>query len=523
MTAVSETKGKKKITAVGLEYDLGYIRAVKITGDELGNFNLELAVEERGTFTRDEDLVESLTKIKQKLGGGRYIMVSNLTGKQIHTSQLAFRLMPAEQMPGALKIHLRKIIPFEIAGSTVEYQVIKEPSEKGGQADLIVSVASKAAINRQIRNLDKAGFKPQVMDILPLALGNALRKCGDSASATPQVAIHMGPSVCTVVIDGPGFPYLHRSVYFATDEVFGDKKEKIPLGERERKLNALGQEIARSITFYEKTYGSGNFQTIFITGEYVDEPSLLESLGTHTGLEIHKMAIAALAANGSQEPPGKYDLALALALGALPQRDARSCAYTANMVRDLRLAEKKAETSRVMAVMAGWACFGVLALAILYTVLKVLTMESILDAERQRLWRLQEAYKKYTATRAVVDKSDIELLDTLQGSRIFWTRKLAAMAMHLPDNYWITEFSYKRKEMNVSGYGYITPDQEQLVTLDDYLNLLRQDSTFNDDFARTYLNLTERDDEGRRLRVGFDYSSTYSKTSSTYSSETGSR
>jgi hypothetical protein len=108
----------------------------------------------------------------------------------------------------------------------------------------------------------------------------------------------------------------------------------------------------------------------------------------------------------------------------------------------------------------------------------------------------------------IVNRSDIELLDRLQNDRIFWTRILVPVARYLPENYWITRFGYEKRALTVDGYGYISPRQEQLITIDDYLNELRRDAKFKRPFVNVYMNSTERHDDKLRLKVSFSYSAT---------------
>ncbi|MBD3392180.1 MAG: hypothetical protein GF418_08895 [Chitinivibrionales bacterium] len=180
--------------------------------------------------------------------------------------------------------------------------------------------------------------------------------------------------------------------------------------------------------------------------------------------------------------------------------------YTINLVRTIRIEERKAEVQRVRVLVLLGVCVGLLVLSVFYATLQVLTMEATLREEKDKLARIEAEYKRYKETTMIVNKADVELLNRLQSQRIFWTKKLAAMALHLPENYWITDFSFSQSTFNVKGYGYITPDQRQLVTIDDYLNLLREDSTFSDVFSQVFLNSTERTDEKVRERVSFDYS-----------------
>lgn len=179
--------------------------------------------------------------------------------------------------------------------------------------------------------------------------------------------------------------------------------------------------------------------------------------------------------------------------------------YRINLIREMREREKKAEQQRSMTATIGIACFGLFLLSLIYSGLTIWRMESVIAGEQVKLNHLKQEYQKYTAASLIVDKSDIELLNDLQGRGIFWTKKLATMAKYLPDNYSITRFTYGNNEMKVSGYGFISPQQDQLLILDGYLNRLRADSTFADVFTKLHLNSAQRTEEGG-ARVAFDFS-----------------
>lgn len=185
--------------------------------------------------------------------------------------------------------------------------------------------------------------------------------------------------------------------------------------------------------------------------------------------------------------------------------------YRINMVKVIREEEKRAKNQRLSILLISLSCFAFLLISIFYSTLQVLGMQLLINEERDKLARIESEYKKYKKTKMTVDKSDIELLDRLQTNRIYWTKKLESMAMHLPDSqpisYWITDFGYRQNSFTVRGYGYITPKQEQLIELDTYLNNLRTDRNFSDVFLTTFLNSTVRSDEDERRRVSFEYSS----------------
>lgn len=178
--------------------------------------------------------------------------------------------------------------------------------------------------------------------------------------------------------------------------------------------------------------------------------------------------------------------------------------YRLNLIRATREREKKAERRRRLAFILGTGCFGFFAISLMYSTLTIWQMENVLTLEKDKVSRLQQEYKKYTATKLIVDKADIELLGSLQVNGIFWTKKLASMANHLPENYWITNFGFFNNELKVSGFGFANPQQEQLLVLDDYLNHLKKDTTFADTFTKLKLNFAQR--SGESGRIAFEFS-----------------
>jgi hypothetical protein len=178
--------------------------------------------------------------------------------------------------------------------------------------------------------------------------------------------------------------------------------------------------------------------------------------------------------------------------------------YRLNLIRELRERELKSERRNRLSVILSLGCFGFFVLSLLYSALTIMQMEHVLSAEEEKVNRLKVEYQKYTAAKLIVDKSDIELLNGLQGKGIFWTRKLVALAKHLPENFSITAFSFNNDVLLVKGHGYAGPKQDELLILDNYLNELRADSTFSNTFLKIQLNLVVRGEDASR--VNFDFS-----------------
>ncbi|MCL2688673.1 MAG: hypothetical protein FWE57_02345 [Chitinispirillia bacterium] len=193
--------------------------------------------------------------------------------------------------------------------------------------------------------------------------------------------------------------------------------------------------------------------------------------------------------------------------------------YKLNLVKSVRAAEKQAKQQKSNMVLIAIVCFGVLGTAIFSAYLKIDGMQRVIVNEKRKLRMIEAEYRNYQEMHVSIDKADIELLNQLQMNRVYWTKKLEAIAKHLPDeqpiSYWITKFGYRSNSQifNVQGYGYITHQQEQLLALDNYLNDLRADASYSDIFSSTFLNSAVRSDEEdhyrgqKRDRISFEFSS----------------
>ena len=194
--------------------------------------------------------------------------------------------------------------------------------------------------------------------------------------------------------------------------------------------------------------------------------------------------------------------------------------YRMNLMRSTLEAEAFDYKRRLKAALLFIICFGTLGGAAFYVYTQLSLMEQTIYAEKLKLLAVEAEYRNYQEEAAVVNKADVELLGQLQTNRVYWTRKLEAIARYLPDSnptsYWITKFGYNdnTKTFAVNGYGYISQRQEQLLELERYLDSLRAEPSYAYIFGATYLRSAERSDEllkttdgAKRDRVSFEYAS----------------
>ncbi len=299
---------------LGVEFDSLAIRAARLFSDGRGGFSISGLDEFRGDLSDDDAIIEGLRKLNTRLGvGARESVVSCVTGKQVYATQIPFRKLGSEELEQALRLELRKTVHFEIATSALDYEVL--PDDQGndsGSCQLMVALAANSVLTRQMQVLERAGLKAATVDVLPISIANAIWswRQGQESDA-PAVALHIGPQVSTIVIDGEFSPFFNRSIYFAAEEVFG---EQLSASDKAKRLQSLADEVTRSLSFYEKNALGTGFQEILLLGDYLSSPTLTDALRRQTGLMTSRMDLAAKLGSGLTAEPGKFDLALALAL-----------------------------------------------------------------------------------------------------------------------------------------------------------------------------------------------------------------
>lgn len=298
----------------GIEHDSQSMRVAKLSTDGRGEFIVVRLEEVKGDYSEDIGLLEGFRNIKSLMGiGSRDTLVICLSGKQVFASQIPFRKLGAEEMEQALRLELRKTVHFEVATSSLDYEVLdQDEGSTAGYAQVMVALASNTLLNRHLSLLDKAGLRAVAVDVLPIAVANAIWtwKAGREGDH-PLVALHVGAQVSTIVIDSAHSAFFNRSIYFAAEDVFGPNANPV---DRNKRIRSLSDEISRSLMFYEKNSQVSGFQEILMLGDFLQEEVLLGQIQNHTGIPLRKMDLAGKLGSNGESMPGRFDLAIALAL-----------------------------------------------------------------------------------------------------------------------------------------------------------------------------------------------------------------
>jgi len=322
----------KKQTFVGIEQDAVSVRGVRLSLEPGKSKNAKsswklLSAEEisGNDLLQDSKSVDALKKLKSKLGVQSSDKVTIcLGGKQTYAAQMDVRKLPDHEMMGMLKLELRKSMPFEASISIFDYQFLPVEADRPKEAGVpvIVSAATSSHLSKQVSNYDKAGLPPYHVDVLPISVANAFwatrsRKEAE-ASTDAYVILHMGSDVCTLVIDGGKTPFFNRTFSFSMTDVINNAKKQEAEGlaaDILLSMNVLISEITKSINYYKNTNSGSSIASVAVMGAHASNPAFA-ALGKRIGYEVETVQTASLVHTIKPTEPGKYDLAIALAMQA---------------------------------------------------------------------------------------------------------------------------------------------------------------------------------------------------------------
>ena len=309
---------KKTSIAIGIDTDSHGIRAVRIQNSEVNGKivrSVTQCEEVRGNFDNETEFHNGLKSIREKIGVSfQSSVVTCVSGKQVYVAQIPFRKVPLPEMKNALQLEIRKNLPFDIANATLEFQVMNTGEE---EVSVLVTVVAGTLISRHMKALALAGLRPSIVDVLPTAISNAFYAGSDMLRpGMAFVSLHIGYGVCTLVVDGIDVPFFHRNIFVPVDELFdrADADKEALTQERKRRLDGLGEEIIRSLSFYQESFPITSISGMFLLGEYLDKQELIDALTSKTGIPVTILDICSKLNCTKKPAPGRFEIALALAL-----------------------------------------------------------------------------------------------------------------------------------------------------------------------------------------------------------------
>ncbi|UCD72177.1 MAG: type IV pilus assembly protein PilM [Syntrophobacterales bacterium] len=295
---------------LGLDIGSHSVKCVQLERRGMGGYRL-LAVRAFEIAPEGIDLEEdpkriTVSTIKKAIEGinlKRTSIITAIGGVSTAIRQIELPFMTEKELASAIKWEARNYIPFDINDVELDYQIINT-SKASNTLDIILVSVIKDFVRYHVELLREIPIEPQVIDVNPLALVNAVVFNEEIERNEFVVLMDIGDKNTTLSIYGVEGQYFVRNIMISGNDFTDDimkgnglsytdaesfKKSQDSTGLIETikpSLDNLVREVRRSLTFYENQAKIKGFSTIILTGGSATLTGLDGYLSSELGLPV---------------------------------------------------------------------------------------------------------------------------------------------------------------------------------------------------------------------------------------------
>lgn len=222
----------------------------------------------------EEEEAELVAKIKllfksNKISARKVIL--GLSGLHCLTRPVTLPELPKAMLDEAITREARRVLPVPLEQLYISWQTI---SASEGKIEAFMVAIPRQIADTLIRILNKAGFKPYLMDIKPLALARLAREAS-------SIIVDVQSREFDIIVMVNRIPQPIRTVPFP------EESQSVP-----EKILIVKDELKRTIQFYNSNNPDNLIQPntpLLVSGELADEPELYEPLAQELGYQVYPL------------------------------------------------------------------------------------------------------------------------------------------------------------------------------------------------------------------------------------------
>ncbi|MBX3388551.1 MAG: type IV pilus assembly protein PilM [Phycisphaeraceae bacterium] len=299
----------------GIEIGAAAIKAVKIenAGDRVNVLDMAIIDHPRTLSTPGVDPSDVL-----RVSLGTLVSQYDLSKTQIavsvpgHSSFARFAKLPPvepKKVPDIVKFEAMQQIPFPLEQVEWDYQTFISPDSP--EIEVGIFAITRERISERLTMLQDVGLTPGYVTLGPIAVFNALAYDLDFNDKTPgTIVVDIGTTSTDLVISEAGrmwvrtFPlggHQFTEALVSAFQIGYPKAEKLKQEAEDSKharqvfqamrpvFTDLGQDIQRSIGYYQSLHKDANLQRVILIGATANLPGLRKYLKQQLGIEVYRV------------------------------------------------------------------------------------------------------------------------------------------------------------------------------------------------------------------------------------------
>ncbi|MBL8887401.1 MAG: type IV pilus assembly protein PilM [Phycisphaerales bacterium] len=299
----------------GIEIGAAAIKAVKIenVGERVNVLDMAIIDHPRTLSTPGVDPADVL-----RVSLGTLVSQYDLSKTQIavsvpgHSSFARFAKLPPvepKKVPDIVKFEAMQQIPFPLEQVEWDYQTFISPDSP--EIEVGIFAITRERISERLTMLQDVGLTPGFVTLGPIAVFNALAYDLEFNDKTPgTIVVDIGTTSTDLVISEAGrmwvrtFPlggHQFTEALVSAFQIGYPKAEKLKQEAEDSKharqvfqamrpvFTDLGQDIQRSIGYYQSLHKDANLQRVILIGATANLPGLRKYLKQQLGIEVYRV------------------------------------------------------------------------------------------------------------------------------------------------------------------------------------------------------------------------------------------
>ncbi len=217
----------------------------------------------RGAMILNE--VEVASRLKdifktQKISSRKVVV--GLSGLHSLTRPTVFPAMSKARLTEAIVSEAKKVLPVPLEQLYVSW---RSTPARGQKVDVFIVAVPRNIVDAAVSTLSRAGLKPRLLDIKPLALARLVKG--------PAIIVDVQPTELDVLVISKGIPQPIRTVTLGEG----------PLAE---KFKTISDDVFRTVDFYNSNNPQEHLDPtapLYVGGELAAEPGLAQELSKTIG------------------------------------------------------------------------------------------------------------------------------------------------------------------------------------------------------------------------------------------------
>jgi type IV pilus assembly protein PilM len=358
----------KASSSIGLDIETNTFRVVQLKSSlgapilaNYGSIKVPVGAVVEGEVVDVDVVAQTITQLWKKTGLSEKKVVIGIANQKVVVRLVPFPFMEKNELKSAIQYQVQDFIPIPVDEAILDFDIVGEftTEENERMIEVLLVAAQKDMVENSIAVLNKAGLKPQIIDVSSFAL---VRTLIDRSTIVPEEAdeeavalVNIGSGITNIAVVEKGIPRFTRVASLAgnnftqriadTMNISFDEAEELkvkiglPSVKSEKKEASLTEpenvkvvqdvllkevnkfigEVRRSIDYYlMQRPGIKNLKRIILSGNGASMKNLVPHL--EKGLQVqvdfgHPLQKVKIGPKLSSEALSSEELAMAICLG----------------------------------------------------------------------------------------------------------------------------------------------------------------------------------------------------------------